>query len=133
MDINDIIVLANAGYTKADITALLGAQTQAQVPAQTQAQVPAQIPAQVPVPAPAPAPPTANVPVYAPSPIPVPVQTQQQAPAQDDSINKMLAEMSLLRQDLQTNNIINSQQPKVETADDIIAKIINPPIVKKEG
>lgn len=127
MNINDLVALANAGYTKADITALLEAQTPA--PVQTPAQTPA------PAPAPAsgvvPAPPTANVPVYAPSPIPV--QTQQQAPAQDDSINKMLAEMSLLRQDLQTSNIINSQQPKVETVDDIIAKIINPPIITKEG
>ena len=101
MDINDIITLANAGYTKSDISALLGVQTPVQAPVQT--------------------------------PVQIPAQTQLQAPAHDDSINKMLAEMSLLRQDLQTSNIINSQQPKVETADDIIAKIINPPIITKEG
>ena len=133
MDINDIITLANAGYTKSDISALLGVQTPVQAPVQTPVQAPVQTPVQAPVQTPVQAP--IQTPVQAPvqTPVQIPAQTQLQAPAQDDSINKMLAEMSLLRQDLQTSNIINSQQPKVETADDIIAKIINPPIITKEG
>lgn len=116
MTINDILALSNAGFTKDDIMKLAAA--------------PAQTPAQQPIQTPAPAPAITPAPDFAPLPAPIP--TQQQAQTQEDSINKMLAEMSLLRQDIQNSNILNSQQPKVETVDDIVAKIINPPTIKKE-
>ena len=126
MNINDILTLANAGFSKDEITKL-AAVTPTLTPAPAPAPTPIPVwPQQPPMhPSQTPVWPSAQTHMYSPAPAPAP------APTSDDSINQMLAEMSLLRQDIQQNNILNSQQPKVETTDDIIAKIINPP--KKEG
>lgn len=53
---------------------------------------------------------------------------QAQAPAAQDPLTQILAQ-------LQTNAINQTQQPAVQTTDDILASIINPvvPAAKKEG
>lgn len=109
--LNDIITLANAGYTKADITALLGAR-------------------QDPAPAPAPAP--------APQPAPVPQQDSAPAPAQPDQPDAMTAVLQQLQgltQAIQTSNIAGSSMGRSVTpeqqVDDIIASIIAPPTPNK--
>ena len=67
-----------------------------------------------PVPDPAPAPEPAPTPAPAPEPAPV--------PATADDVLKAMQQMMLLQ----------TQQPKQPTAEDILAEIINPPLPKKE-
>lgn len=102
--LNDIITLANAGYSKSDITALLGA-------------------GQDPAPAPAPDP--------APQPAPVPQQDPAPAPAQPDqpdAMKSVLQQLQSLTQAIQASNIMNTGRdtPQGESVDDIIASIIAP-------
>lgn len=98
MKINDLVALANAGFTKDDIMKIAGAIEQ---PAPTPAPSPA-----TPAPAPAPAP------AQAPSP---------------DPVAEMLGKLGVAVENLQKAAIGNSQQPQSEGVDDILAAIINPP------
>ena len=97
---DDILTLARAGFNAKQISVLL------KEPATT----PAPNPAPAPVPAPAPAPAPTPAPAPAPAPVPDPV-TQRL-----DDIMKLI----------QSSNIINSNQPKEATIEDVVAEIINP-------
>lgn len=71
-----------------------------------------------PAPAPAPAPDPAPAPAPAPAPDPAPAPQ----PATADDVLKAMQQMMLLQ----------TQQPKQPTAEDILAEIINPPLPNKE-
>lgn len=97
---NDILTLARAGFTASQISALNSIQTPVVQPVQ-----PVQ-PMQTPV-----------------QPVVQPVQTPVQ-PVTDqygDTLNQILSA-------IQTNAINQTTQPKVQTTDEILAEIINPPI-----
>ena len=99
---NDILTLARAGFTATQISALNAIQTPVQPiqPVQT--------------------------PVQPIQPVVQPVQTPVQPiqPVADqygDTLNQILSA-------IQTNAINQTTQPKVQTTDEILAEIINPPI-----
>lgn len=100
MKIDDIIALAKAGFNSEQITKLISAEN--------------------PVP-PAPVPPA-----------PTPVKEQPAPAPQNDNGNmdSVTAKLDSILTLMRGSNILNSQQPKPETMDDIIASIINP---KDEG
>ena len=100
---SDILALVNAGFTAQQIAGLSMIQNQTaqpvvQVPAQPVVQAPAQ-------------------PV-----VQFPAQPVVQAPAQDP----VLAELQKLTGLVQSSNIIQSTQPRVQTPEEILAEIINP-------
>ena len=96
---NDILTLARAGFTASQISALNAIQTPVQTPVQ-----PVQ-PVQTPV-----------------QPMqPVQAQVQPVTDQYGDTLNQILSA-------IQTNAINQTTQPKVQTTDDILAEIINPPI-----
>ena len=103
----NVLVLAKAGFTAQQIAGL--SMLASQSPA---APAPAPAPAVnnpvPPQPVPAPA-----APVPAPSPVPQPA-------------DPVLAELQKLTGLVQGSNIMNVNQPKVQTAEEILAEIINP-------
>lgn len=98
---DEILTLARAGFTAAQIAALNSVNTAKPEPA-----TPALAPA---TPAPAPA-----------TPAPA-------TPAEDPAMTKLLEELTGIKSSIQNNNITNSNMPKAQSADDILASIINPP------
>ena len=52
-------------------------------------------------------------------------------PAKDPEIEKLIAQVTGLKETIQAGNITNSNQPKAQSADDILASIINPPKEEK--
>lgn len=94
----EILTLAKAGFTAQQIAGLSMINN---VPTPTPAPTPAPAPAPSPTPAPAPA----------PSPTPV---------------DPVLAELQKLTGLVQGSNIMNVNQPKVQTPEEILAEIINP-------
>ena len=119
MDINDVLALAKAGFSRDEISKIALAvpaekQTPATVPAQTPATVPAQTPATVPQ----------QTPVTVPQQTPVTVP--QQTPA-----DAILKELGLIKDTMQANALFGAQMPKPESTEDILASIINPPEIKK--
>ena len=103
---NDILTLARAGFTATQISALNAIQTPVVQPVQ---------PVQ-----------GMQTPVQPMQPVVQPVQTpvQPMQPATDqygDTLNQILSA-------IQTNAINQTVQPKVQTTDEILAEIINPPI-----
>ena len=107
---DEILTLAKAGFTAQQIAGLSMINN---------SPVPQPAPAPVPQPAPAPVPQPAPVPVPQPAPVPVP----QPAPAPVDPV---LAELQKLTGLVQGSNIMNVNQPKVQTPEEILAEIINP-------
>ena len=109
----NVLVLAKAGFTAqqiAGLSMLAGQPPAAPAPAPAPAvnnPVPPQPSAAPPAPAPAPQP------VPAPAPVPQPV-------------DPVLAELQKLTGLVQGSNIMNVNQPKVQTAEEILAEIINP-------
>lgn len=101
MTTQDILTLARAGFNAQQIAAL-----------STLAGRPSPAPAPAPTPAPAPAP--------APEP----------APASDD-VAAMLQKLGVLTDAIQANGLLNANQPKQQTTEDILAAIIAPPIKKE--
>ena len=100
---DDILTLARAGFTATQISALNSIQTPVQP---VQPMQPVVQPVQTPV-----------------QPVVQPVQTPVQ-PVTDqygDTLNQILSA-------IQTNAINQTVQPKVQTTDEILAEIINPPI-----
>lgn len=57
-------------------------------------------------------------------------EPEKPEPAKDPEIEKLIAQVTGLKETIQAGNIANSNQPKAQSADDILASIINPP---KEG
>lgn len=109
MTAKEILALSMSGYNSQQI-AVIAAEMAAQ-PAD-----PAPAPAADPAPAPAePAPPPAPA---EPAPAPDPAMPQ---------LDGLMAKLDALTNQLQQQAILASQQPATQTADDILASIINPP------
>ena len=104
MTVKGLVALANAGFNAQQIAAINAAMN-----AQTET------PAPTPQPAPVPAP--------APQPVPVPAP----APAPDQSA-EILKQLGIISGQINAANIGNTQQPAQQTADDILAAIIAPPV-----
>ena len=108
MNKEEILILAKAGFTAQQIAALNTVGVAA----------PAPVPAPAPEPTPAPAPTVPFNPVALP---------------QGATIDDVLASVQGLTQVVQSNALLNTQQPKPVTAEDILAEIINPPVPDKGG
>ena len=123
MDINDVLALAKAGFSRDEISKIALA-----VPAEKQAPatVPAQTPATVPQQAPETVPQQAPVTVPQQTPVTVPQQTPVTTPA-----DAILKELGLIKDTMQANALFGAQMPKPESTEDILASIINPPEIKK--
>jgi len=102
----EILTLAKAGFTAQQIAGLSMINN-----------------APVPTPAPAPATAPTPTPAQAPTPTPAPAPTPTPAPAPVDPV---LAELQKLTGLVQGSNIMNVNQPKVQTPEEILAEIINP-------
>ena len=100
----EILTLAKAGFTAQQIAGLSMINN-------------------VPTPAPAPTPTPAPAPTPTPTPAPAPTPTPTPAPAPVDPV---LAELQKLTGLVQGSNIMNVNQPKVQTPEEILAEIINP-------
>ena len=98
----DILTLAKAGFSAAQIAALNQVGAAPAAPAPAPEPTPAPAPAPEPTPAPAPAP-------------------------QGTTIDDVLKSVKDLTATFQNGFIVGSQQPKPVTAEDILANIINPP------
>lgn len=96
----EILTLAKAGFTAQQIAGLSMINN---------------APAPTPTPAPAPTP--------TPTPAPAPTPTPTPAPTPVDPV---LAELQKLTGLVQGSNIMNVNQPKVQTPEEILAEIINP-------
>lgn len=105
MNVSDIVALAKAGFTVEQITKLAIAHE----PKPTPEVVPNPVPA--PVSTPNPAPNSAPAPATNPEP---------------DAATVISNKMDEFMKMVMANNVLNSQQPKPVTADDVIASIINP-------
>jgi hypothetical protein len=75
--------------------------------------------------------PTPEQPVPTPvQPVPTPTQpvptTEHPVPTQAQPVDPVLAELQKLTGLVQGSNIINVNQPKVQTPEEILAEIINP-------
>ena len=120
----NVLVLAKAGFTAQQIAGLsMLAGPSPAVPASNPAPavnnpVPPQ-PAPAPAPQPAPAPDPQPAPAPAPQPVPAPDPVPQPA-------DPVLAELQKLTGLVQGSNIMNVNQPKMQTAEEILAEIINP-------
>lgn len=111
MTTQDILTLARAGFNAQQIAAL---STLAGQPSPAPATAPAAAPATAPTAAPA------TAPAAAPA----------TAPASDD-VTAMLQKLGVLTDAIQANGLLNANQPKQQTTDDILAAIIAPPIKKE--
>ena len=115
----EILTLAKAGFTAQQIAGLSMVANQ---PVPTPAQ-PVPTPAQ-PVPTPAQPVPTPAQPVPTPAqPAPTPAQP---VPTPAQPVDPVLAELQKLTGLVQGSNIMNVNQPKVQTPEEILAEIINP-------
>lgn len=122
---NDVLTLARAGFNAQQIAALATVNQQPEQPAPT---TPAQ-----PVPAPAPAQPAPPAAPAQPVPVPAPAQPANlTAPVQSENdVSAVLAKLGVLTEAIQSNGLLNANQPKQQTADEILAAIIQPPINKE--
>ena len=102
---DEILILAKAGFTAQQIAGLSMVANQ-------------------PVPTPAQPVPTPTQPVSTPAQ-PVPT-TEHPVPTQAQPVDPVLAELQKLTGLVQGSNIINVNQPKVQTPEEILAEIINP-------
>lgn len=103
---DDVLILAKAGFTAAQIAAL----SETQKPAETPIEAPAEAAAEKPI--------IKKVEIKKPA-----EEKPVEAPANDALANKI----DELIKTVQGININNSQQPKQESTDSILAAIINPP------
>lgn len=60
---------------------------------------------------------------------PQPAQPAPPAPA-PDGVSAMLEKLGVLTEAIQANGLLNANQPKPQTTDDILAAIIAPPDIK---
>ena len=112
MNTSDIIALAKAGFTVEQIAAIAQAPEAPPAPAAQPAAQPA--PAQVAQPAPAAQP------------------AALEMPSGWEYGQAILEKLGVLTTAIQQSAIMASNQPKEQTAEDIIAAIIAPPNIKKE-
>ena len=104
---DDILTLSKAGFNAQQIAGLSMLMNKPEAPAPTPV-----------APAPAPA-------------APAPAAPAPAAPAPAPENDPVLAELQKLTGLFQSSNIIQSNQPKVQTPEEILAEIINPPIKKE--
>lgn len=78
-------------------------------------------------------PPSATPPVTTAPPVTAapPVTTETPVTAPGNAVDPILVELQKLTGLVQGSNIVESTQPKVQTAEEILAEIINPPIRKE--
>lgn len=101
---NDVLTLARAGFTAQQIAALATVNR------------------------PAPAAPEQSAAAAQPVPAPAPAQpAPPAAPAQSDDVSAVLAKLGVLTEAIQSNGLLNANQPKQQTTDEILAAIIQPP------
>ena len=125
----DILILAKAGFSAQQIAALNMATT---TPAQAApAQAAPTAPAQAAPTAPAQATPAQAAPAQAAPAQAAPAQTAP-APTQGATVDDVLKSVKDLTATFQNGFMLNTQQPKPVTAEDILANIINPPSPNKE-
>ena len=110
MKASEIIALATAGYTAEQIAVI--AKAAKEQPAQQPTQQPTQQPAQQPTQQPA------QQPTQQPA---------QQPVQQPDGYADLMGKLDALTTQIQQSAILNSAQPREESADDILANIIDPP------
>lgn len=136
MDLNDILTLAKAGFTAPQITALLSSSlsttnpnpnpyTPAPAPAPTNVTPFPTTPIPVSQPAAAMAPATATAPAPAPEPVTASV-------TETDPYQNIMQQLGLIQNTMQNNALLQAQQPKEQTVDDILAEIINPPVLDQK-
>ena len=122
---DDILILAKAGFNAQQIAALnaIGSQVQPQQQMQMQQQM--QQPQQQM---------QMQQPQQQMQQMQQPQQPQQQMQQpQGATINDVLNSLDGLTKTFQNGFLLNSQQPKQVTAEDILAEIINPPTPTQEG
>lgn len=114
MELNQILKLIDAGFTKADIEAMTAAAPAAEQPA------PVEVPAEEPV----------KVPVEEPV-----KETPVQPTVNEAALNGLLDEVKSLRKQLQLHAILNDGFTPVteDAAEQILASIINPANNEKKG
>lgn len=93
------------------------------------APTPAPTPATTPATAPATALTTASVPTSAPVQVAAPDPNQTQAAS--GTIDDVLKQLGIMQTTMQGQALAFAQQPKAQTAEDVIAEIINPPAPQK--
>jgi hypothetical protein len=119
----DILTLARAGFNAQQIAAL---STLAGQPSPAPATAPAQASATAPAQA------SATAPAQASATAPAQASATAPAPAQaSDDVTAMLQKLGVLTDAIQANGLLNANQPKQQTTDDILAAIIAPPIKKE--
>jgi len=122
MELNDILTLGKMGFTAQQVASFAQmqkaqpqqmAQMQPQQMAQMQPQQMAQMQPQ-------------QMAQMQPQQM---AQMQPQQMAQMQQIDPLVQQINALTTAVQASSILASQQPKQETADDVLASIINPPIL----
>lgn len=113
INLNDVLTLCKAGFSADQIAGMINAEKQ--------------------TPAPQPAPAPDPQPVPAPDPQPAPAPDPQPAPAPEDPYERIMQEITGLRQQIQNTNLGAAQQPPTQelTGDQILANIIRPPKAAK--
>lgn len=122
MELNDILTLVKAGYTRAEIEQMERPGTPDAAPVI----VPVEEPAQAPQPAPAQVVEPAAVPAAAPAPQPQPAQAQA-----EPTMAELMQSIAKLTSAVQANAIAQSvipggANPQAPTAEDMLAEIIRP-------
>ena len=125
MELNDVLALVKAGYTREEISAM----------EQPQTAVPNAVPVVEPVTTPAPNPEPVQTPVTEPVAVPVaqPVPTQQPAQAQaEPTMSEIMQSIAKLTSAVQANAIAQSVIPQglsnPPSAEDMLAEIIRPTV-----
>ena len=121
MELNDIMALVKAGYTKEEIAQMENPNPQNPVPEPT------------PVPTPTPEPVPAQVIEPASAPAPAPVQQEAQP-----TMAELMQSIAKLTSAVQANAIAQSvipggANPQTPTAEDMLAEIIRPTFKEREG
>lgn len=126
MKIEDIIALAGAGFSKQDIIKIAGTVS-APAPASAPTSAPESVSASVPAP------------VQQTAQVTTPVTAQYTGQVLNNTpdtfvqgVQAMNGRLDTIAGLLQRNNILNSQMPPQPTTDDMLAAIINPPVVGGE-
>lgn len=101
---NDFIVLAKAGFTAEQITKILSDNKGSNASHDTPSPVPAPVP----------------------EPKPQPKPANENENKNENNNSGLEAKFDALMALIQQNNLSNSQQPREQTMDDVIASIINP-------
>ncbi len=132
MELNDIMALVKAGYTKEEIAQMESPNSPEPTPVQTPtpAPVPEQTPVQMQMQLPAPEP--VAVPVAQPVPAPAPAEQEAQP-----TMAELMQSIAKLTSAVQANAIAQSvipggANPQTPTAEDMLAEIIRPTYKARE-